>query len=131
VRAELAAVEGDALQAMELYDEAIACAQSSGFIHHQALANELCARFHLDANRSKVARAYLAEAYYAYQRWGAATKVEQLRTKYPELVDVVPFGVSAEQLAGPDSVMDTSQRGHGPQPKPGTLSGVRANRAAR
>jgi beta-glucuronidase len=24
-----------------------------------------------------------------------------------------------------------SQRGHGPQPKPGTLSGVRANRAAR
>jgi hypothetical protein len=25
----------------------------------------------------------------------------------------------------------SSQRGHGPQPKPGTLSGVRANRAAR
>jgi predicted ATPase/serine phosphatase RsbU (regulator of sigma subunit) len=84
--AEEAASRGDAevAAAMAAYDRAIALAQEHGFIQDQALANELCARFHLAHGRSKVARPYLAEAYYTYQRWGAVAKAEELRQRHAE-----------------------------------------------
>lgn len=89
VQAERAALDNDTLSAMTLYDEAISAAKANGFIHHQALANELCARFHLGHARSKVARPYFAEAHYAYARWGALAKVEQLESEHGELLDSI------------------------------------------
>jgi serine phosphatase RsbU (regulator of sigma subunit) len=66
---------GDALA---LYDRAIALAQEHGALGHEALANELCARHLLGRGRAKFARVYLTDAYYAYRRWGATAKVEEL-----------------------------------------------------
>lgn len=86
VQAELAAAEGDVLLALTHFDRAIDRARVHGFVHHQALANELCARFLLEQGRSKIARPYLIEARYAYDRWGATAKTRQLDDQFPDLV---------------------------------------------
>jgi predicted ATPase/serine phosphatase RsbU (regulator of sigma subunit) len=88
VVAEAAASRGDVPLAMGEYDQAIAGAQEEGFVHIEAVANEVCGRFHLAGGRTTIARAYLKEALYAYQRWGATAKVKQLRGAYPRLLDV-------------------------------------------
>src|SRR5689334_1734548 len=78
VEAELAAATGAALDAMVAYDRSIDLARKHGVSHHEAIANELCAKFHLQGGRTKVAAAYMAEAYHAYLRWGGARKAQAL-----------------------------------------------------
>ena len=46
VGAEIARVEGRPLDAMDLYERAIASARANGFVHNEALAYELAARFY-------------------------------------------------------------------------------------
>lgn len=82
--AEQASLDGDVAQAMTLYDQAVLGARDNGYTYVQALANELCAGFHLEHGRPKVARPYLDEANYAYLRWGARGKAEQLRRQHAE-----------------------------------------------
>ncbi|MFP4338073.1 MAG: AAA-like domain-containing protein, partial [Halothece sp.] len=84
VEAEKARVLGETLQAMELYDAAIAGAKENGFIQHVALGNELAGKFYLQLGREKIAQTYLAEAHYAYRRWGANAKVKDLEKRYPQ-----------------------------------------------
>ena len=84
VEAEKARVLGETLKAMELYDRAIAGAQENEYIQHVALGNELAGIFYLQLGRKKIAQTYLAEAHYAYQRWGATAKVKHLESKYPQ-----------------------------------------------
>ena len=91
--------EHEAARAMAAYDRAIALAQEHGFIHDQALANELCARFHLEQGRPKVARPYLFEAYYSYRRWGAVAKAEELRQRHAEHLNELGAG---QRPAGSD-----------------------------
>ena len=82
LEAEEARLSGKQLEAMELYEQAIALAQQGEFIHHEALANELCARFFLGFNRKKIASVYMRSAHYCYLRWGAVAKAGQLAGKY-------------------------------------------------
>jgi predicted ATPase/serine phosphatase RsbU (regulator of sigma subunit) len=86
VAAEIAGLSGETDRAMELYDRAIKLARENGFIYHEAEANELCAKYHLRKERTAVARAYLQEASYGYQQWGATTKVRQLADTYRSLL---------------------------------------------
>jgi predicted ATPase/serine phosphatase RsbU (regulator of sigma subunit) len=86
VAAELAGLAGEQDRAMELYDQGIKLARENGFVYHDALGNELAAKFHLRRNRTVVARAYLEEAFYAYQQWGAKSKTKQLVERYPSLL---------------------------------------------
>ena len=86
VSAEQARLDGDELAAMRLYDRAIEEARRNGFLHHEALASELCAKFHLAGGRLKIARLYLTEAYHRYSSWGAMAKLQQLLDKYPQLL---------------------------------------------
>ncbi|MEO8183344.1 MAG: AAA family ATPase [Deltaproteobacteria bacterium] len=83
--AELSALEGQLEPAMHSYDRAIAEATAHGFPQHVALANELCGRFHHAAGRVKIARSYLLDARYHYERWGAVAKARQLCGLYSEL----------------------------------------------
>jgi predicted ATPase/signal transduction histidine kinase len=85
VSAELARVDGHQLEAIRLYDRAIAQARERGFVHIQALACELVARFHEEHGSTIAARAYMQEARACYLRWGAAAKVRCLDKRYPEL----------------------------------------------
>ncbi|XXX80351.1 AAA family ATPase [Sorangium sp. So ce134] len=85
VVAERSRLSGDELGAMARYEEAIEAAQESGFTRDEALASELCAKFHLARGRRKTARFYLASACYGYVRWGATAKAQALVDRYPAL----------------------------------------------
>ncbi|AGP35590.1 AAA family ATPase [Sorangium cellulosum] len=85
VAAERSRASGDELGAMARYEEAIEAAQESGFVRDEALASELCAKFHLAKGRRKTARFYLASACYGYVRWGATAKAQALVDRYPAL----------------------------------------------
>lgn len=86
VEAELARSAGNETRAMAHYDKAIESARENGFIHLEALANELAADFYLSQGKEKVARTYLTDARYGYLRWGAAAKVRQLEEKYAQMM---------------------------------------------
>src|SRR5271163_2921138 len=87
VGAEIARIEGRTLDAEKLYEDAIRSAQANGFVHNEALANELAAGFYRARGLEKVAKAYLKEARSLYSRWGADGKVKQLDELYPRLRD--------------------------------------------
>jgi PAS domain S-box-containing protein len=85
VGAEIARLEGCPLEAMELYERAIATARANGFVHHEALAYELAARFYAARGFEEVANLYLGNARRGYLRWGADGKVRQLDELHPRL----------------------------------------------
>ncbi len=88
VEAERYRVSGQILEAMEAFDLAIAGAQKNGYIQEEALGNELAAKFYLSQNRLTIAKAYMHEARYCYQQWGALAKVEHLEKNYQEILEV-------------------------------------------
>ncbi|MET4606835.1 PAS domain S-box-containing protein [Bradyrhizobium sp. JR4.1] len=85
VGAEIARMEGRTLNAQELYDKAIREARKYGFVHIQAIANEIAGRFYAERDYEKIAESYLRAARACYQRWGADGKVRQLEELYPHL----------------------------------------------
>ncbi|MGF6854032.1 trifunctional serine/threonine-protein kinase/ATP-binding protein/sensor histidine kinase [Paraburkholderia sp. CI3] len=85
VGAEIARIEGRVVDAEQLYEQAIHSAQANGFVHNEALANELASRFYAARGLEKIARLYLRDARYGYLRWGADGKVRQLEEMYPHL----------------------------------------------
>ncbi|MEH1782605.1 MAG: ATP-binding sensor histidine kinase [Nostoc sp.] len=89
VEAETARVMGDPLKAMEYYDRAIALAKENGYLNEEALSNELAAKFYLNWGKEKVAQAYIQEAYYCYARWDAKAKIDDLETRYPQLLQSI------------------------------------------
>ncbi len=86
VETEKQRVLGNKAEAIDLYDRAIQLAKENQFLNEEALANELAAKFYLEWGKEKVAQAYMIEAYYAYSRWGAKAKVDDLEKRYPQLL---------------------------------------------
>ena len=101
VGAEIARLEGRVLEAEHLYEQAIRSARANGFVHHEALANELAARFYAARGFEKIARLYLRNARYGYLRWGADGKVRQLDEMYPHLRTEEPAPGPARTIAAP------------------------------
>lgn len=87
VSAEIARIEGRPADAAALYDRAITAARESRFIHLEALASELAARFYLDRGYGGLPGLYLREAVAAYTRWGASAKVQQLEQRHALILD--------------------------------------------
>jgi PAS domain S-box-containing protein len=87
VGAEIARIEGRDLDAMRLYEQAIRSAQVNGFVHNEAVANEVAARFYAARGFDKIARAYQRDARHGYFNWGADGKVRQLDQHYPHIKD--------------------------------------------
>src|SRR5882762_528487 len=105
VGAEIARIEGQELDAERLYEQAIRSACANGFIHIEALANELASRFYAARGFEKIARLYLQDACYGYLCWGADGKVRQLEQLHPHLRDapvpaspITTIGAPVEQL---------------------------------
>ncbi len=86
VEAEKHRVLGEHVAAMEAYDRAIALAKENEYIHDEAIAYELAAKFYLDWGKQTIAQTYLTAAYYSYARWGALAKVKDLEKRYSELL---------------------------------------------
>jgi PAS domain S-box-containing protein len=72
---------------MRLYEEAVRAARDSGFVHNEAIANEIAARFYAARGFERIAHTYLRDARYGYLHWGAVGKVQQLDETYPNLVE--------------------------------------------
>ena len=91
---------------MRLYEQAIRSAHANGFVHNEALANELAARFYAARGFEKIAHAYLRNARYCYLRWGADGKVRQLDELYPHLREEKPAARSDEHDRAPVEQLD-------------------------
>jgi PAS domain S-box-containing protein len=85
VGAEIARIEGREIDAARLYEQAIRSARANGFIHHEALAYELAARYYAERGFEDFSRLYLGNARNCYLRWGADGKARQLDELYPHL----------------------------------------------
>ena len=70
---------------MPLYEQAIQSARANGFVHNEALAHELAARFYFSRGLDATGLAHLREARSRYALWGAGGKVNQLDRRYPQL----------------------------------------------
>src|SRR6185295_9555501 len=108
VGAEIARIEGRPLDAMDLYERAIASARAHGFIHHEALANELAARFYAARGYDRIARVYLRDARDAFRQWGADGKVRQLEAQYPYLTHEQPASDPTHTMMTPVEHLDLS-----------------------
>ncbi|NJN74650.1 MAG: PAS domain S-box protein [Limnothrix sp. RL_2_0] len=86
IEAERQRVLGNRVEALDLYDLAIAGAKENKYTQEEALGNELAAKFYLEWGKEKVAAGYMQEAYYCYARWGAKAKTDDLEKRYPDLL---------------------------------------------
>ena len=95
-------LEGESDAILSHYDQAIALARESEFIHEEALANELAARYLLSQGQNIPAQTYLQAALEQYGAWGAKRKVAHLRDRYPELISEH----RTEAVASPSANLD-------------------------
>lgn len=96
IEAEKARILAENIRAKNYYDRAIEGAKKSGYIHEEAIANELASEFYLACNKEKIARSYLNDAYNNYLYWQAGIKVNYLQEKYPQLIKIT--GKKASEL---------------------------------
>jgi predicted ATPase/signal transduction histidine kinase/GAF domain-containing protein/tRNA A-37 threonylcarbamoyl transferase component Bud32 len=87
----LRAINKDA-QAIQYYDKAIKLACKNQYLHEEALAHELAAKFYLTHDSEVAAQAYIVNAYQRYRQWGANSKVKDLESKYPNLLSIKTEG---------------------------------------
>jgi predicted ATPase/signal transduction histidine kinase/ActR/RegA family two-component response regulator len=106
VAAEIARIEGRDVDAMRFYEEAIRSARANGFVHNEALANELAGRFYAARGIQKIAHVYLHDARYCYLRWGADGKVRQLDQLYPHLREAEPAPGPTSTIGAPVENLD-------------------------
>ena len=82
----LRVLDGESDAILSHYDQAIALSGESEFIHEEALADELAARYLLNQGQNDAARTYLRSALEKYEAWGAKRKVAHLKSRYPRLI---------------------------------------------
>jgi predicted ATPase/class 3 adenylate cyclase len=98
IEAVTAEINKNFKKATKYFDLAIDWSKNNRFIHDEALANELAAKFYLSLNREKVAKVYMNEAYLCYKKWGATLKVKHLERKYQFLI--TNGGLTTKNIVG-------------------------------
>ncbi|WP_437930548.1 AAA family ATPase [Sorangium sp. So ce291] len=112
VEAERAWVLGDTSAARELYDRAISLAHQRRFLGEEALAHERAAYFHRERGYYHLARNYLVDAHYVYERWGARAKLRQLEAAFPQdLGRAARRGATGVHAVAAADVVTTSSEG--------------------
>ena len=85
IAAEIARLDNRAVDAEQLYEQAIRAARKHGFVHNEGIAHEFAARFYLARGLPTSGSAHLERARLCYEQWGAAGKVRQLEAMHPLL----------------------------------------------
>lgn len=98
VEAQMAELEGQALQALGLYEAAICHAASMESAPMQALAHELAARCNQQLGLVTAARSHWRQARDHYLRWGALAKVRLLEARHRCLHDAQNGGRASLDL---------------------------------
>jgi PAS domain S-box-containing protein len=104
--AEIARIEGRVVEAEGLYEKAIHSAQANGFIHNEAVAYEVAARFYGARGFEKIAEMYSRDARHCYLRWGADGKVRQLDELYFRLTKEEPTRGTSSTILAPAELLD-------------------------
>ena len=86
VDAEIKRIKHRHFKAATTYRDALRSASQSGYLQHEALANELYAGFYLSASHTESASYFYTEACRCYQLFGARAKVAQIREAHPDLI---------------------------------------------
>lgn len=86
LRAELARVDGNVVQAMAAYEDSARAARAVGNLIDEALTHQLAARFHLRDGRESAARSHLLDARHAWRMWGADALADALEIQHPVLL---------------------------------------------
>ena len=107
VGAEIARLKGRDIDAGRLYEQAIRSARASGFVHNEALACEVAARFYAARGFEDIGEMYLLRARDGYLRWGADGKVGQLEALYPR-VAAAKMRALARTAASSDQQLDVA-----------------------
>jgi GAF domain-containing protein len=110
VEAERHRFQGSEVVAMDYYKKAIALAKEHEYINEEALAHELAAKFYLALGQDKIAQVYMQDAHYCYLRWGATAKVNDLDTRYPQLLQRKPSnrGTLSKKISTPPTTTGSS-----------------------
>ena len=87
VLAEKARVLNDHEKAKKYYELAVQHSVENGFVNNQAFSNELAGRYYLSAGQKSLSDFCLKEAFRCYEKWGAVSKLNQLRETYPDLFE--------------------------------------------
>lgn len=82
LKAEFNRAIGKPLEAVKLYNDAMEKASESDFIQDTACALELLGLYHLELKNNAIAEVYLQKASEYYEKWGALSKVDHIRTQY-------------------------------------------------
>ncbi|HEX4166723.1 MAG TPA: AAA family ATPase, partial [Bryobacteraceae bacterium] len=106
VGAEIARIEGRVVEAEDLYEQAIRSAHANGFVHNEALANELAARFYATRGFETIADVYVRNAWRCYLHWGADGKARQLEEQYPGVREEASVPASAGSIGAPVEHLD-------------------------
>ena len=108
LEAERARVGGDVRAAGPKYRQAIEGARERGFVHDEAVACELYARFWLAQGEPDAARLFLARARQACRLWGAAAKVRELEAAHADLFARIDEAAVVEASVTTTSTRSTS-----------------------
>jgi PAS domain S-box-containing protein len=106
VGAEIACLERREFDAQRLYEQAFRSARENGFVHNEALACELAARFYAAHGFQEIENLYLRRARYGYLRWGAEGKVRQLDQLHPHLREKERATATTSTIGGPVEQLD-------------------------
>lgn len=109
LKAEISRVEQAYEKAAGFFDMAIDYAVNNGSVQDAALANELAAKFYQYRGRENIAKAYMLEAHYLYQKWGATEKVLQLEDKYAYLKQRLKDNRAVSHMLDIASILKISQ----------------------
>jgi diguanylate cyclase (GGDEF)-like protein len=83
VAAELARIQNDSLENItNLYKKSLDSIAPAEFINIKAVINEIIAEFWFSRNENTIGNAFIREAVYFYDLWGAYIKVDSLEKKY-------------------------------------------------
>ncbi|KAK9766157.1 Chk1 protein kinase [Basidiobolus ranarum] len=90
VEAELAALKGDSIKAMDFYEQAAQQSRRLKLVHYEALAYELYAEFLFRRGYITVGMMILDQSIKTYSRWGAYEKAQQLQRMRDNWISSLP-----------------------------------------
>lgn len=105
-RAQVLQAQGRPLEALRLYDEAVAKALACGAVHIQGLAHELAGRCHEALGLAVSTRTHLRRARDCWRQWGAHALAEQLEAQHPYLQERAVGARASVDLPGGQQQLD-------------------------
>lgn len=107
--AEYSALLGKKSAAIGLYQQSILNACKNGFLNDEALAYECLSKFYIKLNELRLAAIFMQEAYHAYSRWGAVSKLKFLQERYGALLEGILQNENPETVLSTQPVKDQEQ----------------------